>query len=140
MTCTVVGLWDDMWMLERAERRVWRQTIEPFKVDEWIMVPDKGTTTHRPTQVNTIEEALDQTVGTRIFLTHPSTFEGLDLMTFQHPKDAVYIFGNTANSLASHMREQDLAVSIYTPSRGDMFGHVVLPVVLFSRLEQERRQ
>lgn len=138
MTCTVIGLWDDVWMLERAERRVWRQTIEPFAVDEWFMVPDKGTTADRPKQVDSIEEALDRSKGTRVFLTVPSTHEGMDLLTFQHPKDAVYIFGNTPDGLARYMREQDLAVSIYTPVKGDMFGHVVLPVVLFSRLQQER--
>lgn len=140
MTVTVVGGWDEAWMdPERTERRIWRQTIEGFNVDEWFMAPDRKTTTSRPTQFDSVEVALEQAQGKRVFLMLPSTVEGLDLATYHHPKDAVYVFGTTADSLQSLVRPGDDVVSLYLPNeKAEEFGHVVLGQVLYHRYLQER--
>lgn len=138
---TVIGLWDDAWFeSEKTERRIWRQTIEGFGVDEWIMVPDHKTAVDRPKQMDTIEEALAACPGKKTFLMLPTTVEGADLVTYQHQLDAIYVFGNTADSLLIHMRPEDEALSIYTsnPRGCEMFAHATLAAVLFSRLAQER--
>lgn len=139
MTVTVIGAWDDAWMdAERTERRIWRQTIDPYMVDRWIMAPDHATSTMSPEQFDSVSLALEAVPGKKTFLVVPSTHEGEDLVNYQHPVDAIYVFGSTADNLMRYVRPEDDIVSIYTPRNGEQFGSTVMGQVLYSRMVQER--
>lgn len=132
---TVIGLWEDVWLdTERSERRLWKQTIQAFKVDRWVMVPSNGKEFTSPTQYDTMQEALDAVEGKKIFLIPPERVgNSLDLVKYEHPEDATYVFGNVPENLVSYIRPEDDVVSIYTPAQTDMFGGVALAAVLYDR-------
>ncbi len=135
-TITVLGMWEAVWMeAERTERLLWKQTINAFAVDRWSMCSVQGGPFTRPTQHTDVAAMLAAHPGPKTFLIPAERFEGsLDLADYEHPDNAIYVFGNTNQSLAGHVTEADEVVSIYTPVSADMFAHAVLAAVLYDRL------
>ena len=132
---TVIGLWEPVWMeSDRTERRLWKQTVQAYDVDRWIMVPSSGTTFSSPIQYETFEEALEKTEGKKTFLICPRTYPGIDIREYEHPKNAIYVIGSTVDCLTRYAREEDDIVSAYTPQRAEMFGCCFLPLVLHDRM------
>ena len=132
---TVIGIWEDTWMeAERTERRLWKQTIQGFNVDRWIMAPSNGKVFSTPIQYDTIQEALDSVEGKKTFCVPPKTFNGIDLLEYKHPQDGIYVIGSGAESLMGLVREGDDIVSVSTPSDTDLFGVCFVPIVLYDRL------
>lgn len=140
MAVTVLGLWEQEWMdYERTERRIWKQTIQAFNVDRWIMVAGQEGEFTSPDQYQSIDDAiasLDQSLKWTL-LVPPSTSQSIPLEHYVHPENAVYIFGDTHNHMMGYMRESDDMVSIYTPTEAAMFAHAVLPAVLHDRLVKQ---
>jgi len=132
---TVLGMWESVWMeAERTERRIWKQTIQAFGVDRWAMCDVRGGPFTSPLQHPSIPEMLAANPGPKTFLIPPGRVDSIDLADYEHPSDAIYVFGNTAQSLAGYLTNEDESVSIYTPAAADMFGHAVLAAVLYDRL------
>lgn len=133
---TVIGAWESDWMENKLERRLWKQTIQAYNVDKWVMTPQFGSFTS-PIQYQTLEEAIDNSEGKRVFLV---PFDGEPLHEYSHPEDATYIFGNIPENLKQYMREGDDVVRIATPKSTDLFAAVALGIVLESREEYVNRQ
>lgn len=140
---TVVGMWEESWMdHERTERRIWKQTIQAYGVDRWIMLPKPRNRAEftSPEQFDSMEEALDTIQSTRVFLVPPKAAKGvpafltLGLSVYQHPLNVAYIFGNTVDNLSKYIKTSDDVVSILTPKKVDMFAHVALGQVLYDRM------
>jgi tRNA(Leu) C34 or U34 (ribose-2'-O)-methylase TrmL len=114
---------------------MWSQTIDAFGVDRWCMVPHCGTTFSSIDQHQTIQEALAAYPGKKTFLITPkSAPDAIPLQDYAHPENAIYVFGNTADGLVKYVTDDDDVVAIFTPVTCSMFGHTVLPTVLFSRM------
>lgn len=121
-------------MLPRLERRVWKQTTAAFQVDRWLMAGVRESPLTVPLCFATMAQALEVTVGKRIFMIPPGRTPSIDLTDFDHPGEAVYVFGNASQNLVSFIREDDAVVSIKTPHSAVLFGHCALPIVLYDRL------
>ena len=135
---TVLGIWEDVWMeSERTERRLWKQTIQAFSVDVWGMTPINGGPFTSPVQEATLAELLAAHPGHKTFLVPTFRTEELSaesLADYAHPADAIYVFGNTSESLVEHIGPGDDVVTIQTPAPVDMFASAVVGAVLYDRL------
>lgn len=134
---TVLGIWETVWMeSERTERRIWKQTIQAFAVASWGMTPVNGGPFTSPKQEATLAELLAAHPGPKTFLV--PTFRAAELSAenlsdYTHPKDAIYVFGSTAESMVRHIAPGDDIVTIQTPQHTDMFAPAVLAAVLYDR-------
>ncbi len=136
MAVTVLGMWESKWMeAERTERLLWKQTINAFAVSQWAMCNVHGGPFTSPSQYADLESMLAAHPEPKTFLIPPDRFEGsLSLANYVHPENAIYVFGNTNQSMTGHVTDDDDVVSICTPVFADMFGHAVLAVVLYDRM------
>ena len=131
---TVIGLWEPVWMdSERSERRLWKQTMQAFKVDQWIMTPSNGKVFSCPVQYDTIEEALNSVEGKKTFFVPSKTAKGIKLEDYKHPKNAIYVIGSAAENLKKYMTDDDDIVTLYTDGDTDLFGCCFIPIVLYDR-------
>lgn len=139
MAITVLGLWEDAWMESaRTERRIWKQTIQAFGVNRWVMVSGEPGEFTSPDQYQRIEDALSSLGGERVFLIAPRSYDGgIELVDFKHPDNACYIFGDSVDNLVRYVRPKDHVVSLTTPMQSSMFGHTVLCSVLYDRLVKQ---
>lgn len=121
---------------ERTERRLWKQTIQAFAVDRWAMCDVRGGPFSSPEQYTDLASMLAAHPGRKTFLIPRESVpsDSCDLRDYEHPTDAIYVFGNSSESLASHVAESDAVVSIVTPHRATLFGHVALSAVLYDRM------
>jgi len=139
---TVIGAWEPNWMdAERTERRLWKQTLQSYQVDEWRMWPPQGGVFTSPLQFDNLTSSLEGTTGTRIFVTPEKTTQDfnlttIDLTEYEHPEDAVYIFGSTDQNNRDIIRDGDDVVTIFTPQMTDWFAPVALSAVLYDRFSK----
>lgn len=133
---TVLGMWEDAWMeAERTERRLWKQTIQAFEVDTWGMCPTHGGPFTSPIQYDDLASMLAAHSGPKTFLIPAGRVEdSQSLREYEHPEDAIYVFGNSPENLVGYVDEDDDVVTIDTPSSQVLFAPVVLSVVLYDRM------
>jgi len=132
---TVLGLWESLWFEgERTERRIWKQTIQAFGVRHWAMCGINGGPFSSPAQFPDVESMLAAYPGRRTFLIPPGRVESVDLVDYSHPPDAIYVFGNTTESLARYVTPNDDVVSIHTAAPVDLFPYPALGAVLYDRM------
>ena len=133
---TVLGLWELGWMeAERTERRIWKQTLQAFAVDNWGMCPPQGGVFSSPVQYADMTTMLAAHPGPKTFLVPRERVEGsTPLKDYVHPSDAIYVFGSSVENLVSHITEADDVVTIYTPALTDMFASSAMTAVLYDRL------
>ena len=73
---------------------------------------------------------------TRVFLFPEATGAGQSLTGFDHPEEAVYLFGNAFDSLRSLRRATDPMVTVYTARQVDVFACNVAAIVLYDRMRK----
>ena len=131
---TVLGVWEPTWMEPRVERRVWKQTLDAFGVDRWAMIGADEVNWSIPTQFYAWEDALAAYSGKKTFLVAPGRTDSIDVINYDHPDDAVYVFGNTPDNLVRYVSSDDDVVSIHTDTPATLFGHCTLPIILYDRM------
>lgn len=133
---TVVGMWEVDWFdADRTERRLWKQSIQAFAVDRWLMAAVQPPGFTSPEQYPTLQECLDSAPGHKTFVIPPGRFEGaVDMIGYAHPADAIYVFGNSAENLVGFVGPTDDVITINTPTDATMFASGVLVAVLYDKL------
>jgi hypothetical protein len=107
---TVVG------MLEREhpqkfEHLCWKQIRGAFQVKVILVGFD----------YETMQEALQHTVGHRVFFIPPNRTTSIDFKDFTpHEGDSVYVFGRPGDNLVKYINPEDTVVSIHTPGSNDL--------------------
>lgn len=124
---TIVGFWEYGWLDPKIELFMFRQLCAAYNVDRLIMIPTMLSKRTSVDQYDTIEEALATCEG-EVVLLEPTGDVNLD--EFNHPKDAVYIFGK---AMISNKNQQGVKVRINTPAKTDMFAVNAAAIVLESR-------
>lgn len=81
---------------------------------------------------DTIEEALENQIGRRIFFIPPDRTESIDFKDFTTPLEdnIAYIFGCAGNNLTKYIKEGDTVVSIHTPFPADLMAISVVGIIL----------
>jgi len=145
----VVGHWEIGYMAPIMEHHFWGLPLWDFGVTEWYMWPVSGIKNNiRKTNLyekETLKEILEINKDVKhIYVepynpAYPITNCGTDLREFEHPKDALYIFGSAHyNPLAAHKREEDLAVTIPTiQNAGVLWANQCVVMILYDRIVKE---
>src|SRR6056297_2519991 len=110
MTITVVGMWEKGWLDPSVEHMMLRQLRGAYKFDRLIMIPKllEGVSKRSCEQYDTIEEALENVEGTKVFLEPNGEHRLSDIPG----EDIVYIMGNASRSNERYVTENDLSVRI----------------------------
>lgn len=132
---TVLGMWERWLEPERFERRVWKHTIQAFKVDRWGMCDVAGGPFTSPVQYADLATMLAAHPGPKTFLIPPGRIEGTgNLSEYEHPENAIYVFGRGGENLVKHVTPADDVVSIHMPLGGaELYAAVALGQVLYDR-------
>jgi hypothetical protein len=87
----IAGNWD-IWVNSSQEYLVhWRFMIEHFGVEEIYMTPKSGLDEPNLTEVDSIQEAIDQNPNFTVVLVDENGTTPVD--QFTHPENVLYIFG-----------------------------------------------
>ena len=145
MAVTVVGGWELSWNSPIKEADLWELPLRDFEVSDWWMWPVSGIrNTQRAVTLSergSLLDVLDEVQGTRVFVeprnpVFEQTMNSEWLHEFEHPEDAVYIFGTAGhNPVVQAWKPGDLIVSLETmENKGVLWPHQVLVTVLHDRL------
>lgn len=135
---TLVSLWESGWLDQSVEAFMWRQLVEAFGVDRLIFCPEALERRKRPEQFPDLDAALADTEGTPVYLIPQ---HGQALQLFEHPEDAVYIFGNACQSnINNARRDGTIIVQVPTPKPVDFFAVNAAAMVLYDRMMKSERR
>jgi hypothetical protein len=147
---TVVGRWELEWNVPQQESVLWAFPLRDFGVTDWRMWPVTGIRCPESqvtlTEGHTLDELLPE-AGVRVYLepvcpNFPFPFPNRPLHEFEHPADAVYVFGSAHfnPTVGNRVREQDHIVTLQTVQNGGvLWPHQVLTTVLHDRLVKQWR-
>jgi hypothetical protein len=119
----VAGHWEIGYNTPMIEAYQWQFPINEWKVDKWLMCPVSGIKVGSNKlgleEFADYEKMLESCPDlVRVFIEPRTKHQNPDtiwLDDFEHPEDAVYIFGSAHyNPTLKHKREQDFVVSIKT--------------------------
>lgn len=137
----VAGHWELEWNTPIKEAELWNLMLRDFSVNDWRMFPVTGIRQNEwrevllreyPDLPTLLQDAQDYT---HVYL-EPNG--GVELEEFEHPENAMYIFGSARFRPSSgNIRPQDKSVYIKTiQDKGLLWPTQVLPVVLYDRLKK----
>jgi len=128
---TLVSLWENGWLDPEVEAFAWKQMSSAYSVDDIVFSPYLLQRRLKPRQAKTMDEALGMVTGELVFLI-PEI--GTPLDKFDHPEEAVYIFGNAKQGNRDVVdRHGGYVVHIPTPKQVDIFGINAAAIVLADR-------
>lgn len=147
MGISVVGAWELGYNAPLTEAPFWSYVLREFNITDWWMWPVSGIRNSEENQGvhleerNSLPEILSEVSGTRVFVeaqskVHPVTMGSDWLHDFEHPDDAIYIFGSAYhNSAVQSWSDGDLQLSIKTEQdRGVLWPHQCLLTILHDRM------
>jgi len=139
----VVGHWELSWNTPIKEAELWNLPLRDFGVKDWWMWPVTGIV-HNEREVTLHERPNIQTIlkensdKTRVFVEPRGHFEldSIDLPEFEHPDNAMYIFGSAHfNPTIGNKEVDDLAVTIPTlGNAGVLWPHQCLVALMYDRM------
>ena len=140
----VAGNWEWGWITPKEEVWQWNLLIRDFKITEWYMWPivDVINTEQKINlhQRKTIEEILEENKDLHHVYVEPERMihpnKGINLKEFNHPKDALYIFGSANySSIFGNKKDGDSMLFIETLNNaGVLWPHQCLAIILYDRL------
>jgi len=152
MTVGLLFIWDRGWSHPDYELNMWLDIATAFDVDFVAMVPNLkyGERSEKPYlyQYDSVEGALDDIKSkyeniTFVFLEPKSIADANNvpcesLTTFDHPKDALYIFGNSSRSNIGlvNIDRGDKVVYVPTIVEHQIWSIQVVAVVLYDRAKK----
>ena len=129
-------MWEVGYDAPLSESVRWEMLLLEFGVDRLHMIPVSGIAApwgNRPwlTEYQNHDELLAaNTDKTLVFVDERAE---TPLQDFQHPENALYIFGRTSWSALENLIQDYLSVRIDTINPGCMWGHQACAIVLHDR-------
>ena len=147
MTVGLLFIWDRGWFVPQIEYNMWMDLAIAYNVDLVIMIPDLKFSTKNSIgfeSYDSIENALSSHPElTKVFLEPKDIADNNNvpsesLTTFDHPKDALYIFGNSAVSNIGFVDvNNDKVVYVPTINQHQIWSIQVASIVLYDRSKKE---
>lgn len=127
----VAGFWELGYSTPLQEFDLWSYPLREYGVDEFIMCPVSGIN-EKVTEYKDIEQVLEANKDlTPVYVDEKGEIE---LENFEHPKNALYIFGKASYS---PLNKKSLSVKIITPSnKGMLWPHQCACMLLDHRYKQ----
>ena len=126
----VVGCWELGWSTPIMEFDLWTYPLRDFSVDEHIMTPVSGIDSN-VTEVKSIQEAIDDNPG--LIPVYVDEDGDTPLTEFEHPENALYIFGKANYSPFATVGKKGVSVRIETKEHGLLWPHQAACIVLYDR-------
>jgi hypothetical protein len=123
---TVIARWEPDPDIAAVEHRFWGQ-LKAFGIDRMIFVPVKPEYEQMAEQYDTMQQALDEVKGNRVFL-ESTGYKG---MTDLPPRteDVVFILGCSPTSNAAHAQVDEM-YRIHEPAVTDMYPTCAASIAL----------
>jgi hypothetical protein len=130
MRVEAAGLWELGWSAPLTEAIQWEMVMHEFGVERLNMAPVSGIDERWIVEYPSMEAILEDRSLTPVFVDEqaPHTLE-----TFEHPDDALYVFGRVSQSAFPVLGKGHLSVKIPTVKPGMMWPHQVLAILLYDR-------
>jgi len=139
-TVKIVGHWEKAWRAPLEELNSWIHPLKEFGVDRFMMCPVSGIGHGRIDEYQDIKEVLDNNQDfPHVYVDEEAE---TDLRDFEHPENALYVFGRTQFSpYKVHFRKGvDHAIKIPSVrNNGGFWGDQTMVVVLYDRFIKEQQ-
>lgn len=127
----VAGIWEQGWNTPIKEYDLWHYVLMDFGVDEYAMSPVSGIK-GKIKEFHNVEEIIKY-YNLPVILCDES-YGSIDLKDFEHPKDALYLFGRTNMGLPVMNRESYTSIKFSTPKNlGTIWAHQAAGIILYDR-------
>lgn len=130
----VAGLWELGWNTPIKEFDLWIHPLRDFGCEEFFMSPVSGIAAD-VIEVPDLGELIKEQRASKsiVFVDEAGTTQ---LPEFEHPDDALYVFGRTSLSpLTAYGQDDDQSVMIPTQyDKGLLWAHQAATIVLHDRL------
>ena len=127
----VAGTWELGWSSPITEIDHWGMAMRSFGVERIAMTPVSGIQSRFLDEYQTIEDLLEAKQDmTFVFVDEDGEAE---LKDFQHPENALYIFGKANYTPFPTHGEGHLSVRIDCELKGMLWPHQAMSVVLYDR-------
>jgi hypothetical protein len=130
----IAGMWELGWNTPIKEIDPWYFVLREFEVDAFHMVPFSGIKTNKVVEM----DSLGQVIVTYPDLVPVFVAENgdTDLQDFNHPKNALYIFGRTNYSPFNNMKTNgSQSIKVTTKAnKGLLFGPQAAVIILYDRI------
>lgn len=127
----VLGCWEVGWNVPLTESDLWIMPLREFGVDELLMTPVSGIAYKRVREYPSVAEALGAHPNlTPVFVDEKGEVE---LEDFEHPEDAIYVFGKVSYSPYIQLGSGHKSVRIKTEAKGMLWPHQAMSIVLYDR-------
>lgn len=128
----VAGIWERGWTAPIMEIELWRFMLREYAIDGFIMTPISGIADDFVTEYKGLEQAIDANPDfTKV---HVDAGSNVNLEDFDHPENALYLFG-TANHDTLHCKDEShLTVKIPTvTNQAGFWPHQAAAIILYDR-------
>jgi hypothetical protein len=147
LTVGLLFIWDESWFHPYAELTLWHDLAVSYNVELLIMVPDLRIYQFQDIKLekySTVEEGINAHPElTKVFLEPKSTADQNNipcesLSTFDHPSNALYIFGNSGrtNTGLVNLDRGDKVVYVPTLTDKQIWSVECAGIVLYDRCKK----
>lgn len=127
----VAGIWELGWSAPITEYTQWEMVMREFGIERLNMAPVSGIKKRLVEEHRTVEDILDAKPQlTPVFVDENGE---VALHEFEHPDNALYVFGKVTYSPFSAMAKKHRSIRIETPKPGMLMPHQALAVVMYDR-------
>jgi len=129
----VAGTWELGWSAPITEAVMWEMVMREFGVTQLHMTPVTGISKRWIKEYSTFKDLLDSTDLIPVFLDENGATE---LAEFEHPNNALYVFGKGTYSPFSSLAKEHISVRIDSVKPGMLWPHQALAIVLYDRSQK----
>jgi hypothetical protein len=132
------GVWELTWSTPIVEADLWRYVLQNYGVAHWFMSPISGIANKYVEERPGLPDVLNELRG-ELSVVFVDECGETRLPDFEHPRDALYVFGKANYSPALGLRENGepvVAIPSFTVGKnnGLLWPHQAAAIVLYDRL------
>lgn len=127
----VAGIWELGWNTPIKEWDLWYHPMRDFGVDEIAMTPISGINKKGIREFGSVEEMIQHYQLPVIMCDEKGK---TTLKEFEHPKDALYLFGKASYSPIGIVPEAKSLVIPTVQNKGLLWPHQAACIILYDRL------
>jgi hypothetical protein len=133
----VAGMWERGWTAPIMEIEQWRFMLREYNIEEFIMTPVSGIADDFVTEYETLEQAID--ANPDLTVVHVDADADVNLEDFNHPENALYLFGSANHDTDFCKEDGHLSVKIPTiNNQAGFWPHQAASIILNDRFLKSR--
>jgi hypothetical protein len=129
----VAGTWELGWSAPKTEMDLWWSVMRTYEIPFLHMTPVTGLRHKMLMEHDSFEDMVAATDLTPVFVDENAECE---LADFEHPENALYLFGKATYSPFSNLSDGKQALHIKAPKPGMLWPHQCLAIVMNDRVRR----